>query len=275
MVEESFPNVNLIHAGGNLGFAKANNLAKWRVRAPLVLFLNPDTEVRKGTLKAMTDIFREDRAVAAVGCKIRDEHGVIQDLPSQWRLSAVHIGVEMVFLSDFTMNVIRKIIPHHDPEISGHVSRLYGACLMVDRQILDDIGWFDERFFMYCEDVDLCHRIGLKGRRLYYTADHEIMHLIGGASRKEPSTRSYLIMLEARKKLLEKYYGYIGILYFKSIVFINAHLRLFLLSIFMMVMVVLKIESKTIRKGACGRYVQAIRWCVKSRCPDSGISSGV
>ena len=74
-------------------------------------------------------------------------------------------------------------------------------------EVLERVGWFDIRFFMYCEDVDLCRRINDAGWKLYYLSDAEVIHLAGGASKKRSNQFSTLLTCESIAKLMKKYYG--------------------------------------------------------------------
>ncbi len=262
MVQEHFPEVIYIQSGGNIGFARANNLARSRVTAPLVLFLNPDTLLYQGTLEAMVQIFARDEKTAAVGCKIRDEHGVVQELPSQWWMSPLRKGVELLLLSEHTEQRMKKIIPYHDPEASGYVSYLYGACLMVEKEALDRIGWFDDRFFMYCEDVDLCHRINSLGLKIYYLAEAEIVHLIGGATKNASRSFAGIMMLDSINKLMGKYYGARGVVSFKSMVWVNSQIRLFLLMLLKMLSRAGRCNRDINFEFSRGKYIDARKWCM-------------
>lgn len=262
MVQERFPEVVYIQSGGNIGFARANNLARSRVTAPIVLFLNPDTLLKRGTLEAMVRIFAQDEKAAVVGCKIRDEHGVVQELPSQWWMSPLRKGVELLLLSEHTEQRMKKIIPYHDPEASGYVSYLYGACLMVKKETLDLVGWFDDRFFMYCEDVDLCHRINSLGLKIYYLAEAEIIHLIGGATKNASGSFAGVMMLDSINKLMGKYYGARGVVSFKSMVWVNSQIRLFLLALLNVLTRAGRCKRDINFEFSRGKYRNAMKWCM-------------
>jgi GT2 family glycosyltransferase len=230
VVESLFPDVKVMESGGNLGFGRANNLAIPHAEAPYILFLNPDTVVNGAVLSGMTEFLRKNRSVGALGCKIRNSAGEIQDIPEQWWISPYRKLAELLLLSERIPHKIRKIVPNQDPNRSGYVSYLYGACLMVRKRILDQIGFFDDRFFMYCEDIDLCHRIILAGWKLYYLSEYEIIHVVGGATKRSASNFQYITTCESISKLMQKYYGNRGKNLYKAGLLLSSCLKLLLLS---------------------------------------------
>jgi GT2 family glycosyltransferase len=231
MVAREFPSVRLIQSGGNLGFGRANNLGLKEVRAPLVLFLNPDTEVKADSLARMVAFMRSHLEVGAMGCKIRNGPGDIQELGLQIRPSPFSEFVRMLLVSEKTRRRLAGILPFHDSEVSGYVRKLYGACLLVRQSVLEKIGGFDDRFFMYCEDVDMCYRIESAGWKLYYESETEILHLGATASAKAPSAFAVLMTCESCAKLMRKYYGRWGELRYRILAVAAAHMRLVMLGI--------------------------------------------
>jgi hypothetical protein len=208
MVERDFPEVRLIRAGANLGFGRGNNLARAHVAAPAVLFLNPDTTVPDGALQAMVDVLERQADVGAVGCKMTDPDGaVVHGLGYQWFPTPWTEFAQLALLNGPVRRWLRPVLPTVDPARDAYVSKLYGGCLMVRREVLERVGWFDERFFMYAEDVDLCRRITDAGWKLFYASGAVIRHVAGGTSRKAPSTFSTLMKCESIAQLIEKYHG--------------------------------------------------------------------
>lgn len=226
MVENLFPQMLLINSGGNVGFARANNAALPRATSPLVLFLNPDTEVSRAGLDKMISFMKADPSVGALGCKIRNSCGSVQQLGIQRFPSPVGELMKMLCLSERTQPRLGRLFPYHDPEKSGEVKKLFGACLLVRRAVLDKVGSFDERFFMYCEDVDLCQRILKAGWRLYYLSEVEILHLGGSASSNATSYFSVLMMCESLSQLMDKYYGKLGSVSYRIATLLGAQARL-------------------------------------------------
>jgi GT2 family glycosyltransferase len=163
-----FPRYEIINSGANLGFGKANNLARTMVKSDLVLFLNPDTILFENSLKPAIDFIRAHPDVGAVGCKMRYPTGEVHEQGLQYVPSPWTEFLNLLFMSTRTRRWFAKWLPTFDPNKSGYVVKLYGGYLLCPRTLLDKVGWFDERYFMYAEDVDLCHAIGQQGAMLYY-----------------------------------------------------------------------------------------------------------
>jgi hypothetical protein len=260
MVAALFPEVYLISSGGNLGFAKANNLAIPYAEAPLILFLNPDTILKERSLAAMVDFLKAHPSVGALGCKIRDLNDRVQELPLQMRISPLKKLFDLLLVSEKTMGTMRRIIPYQDPNRSGYVSLLYGACLMVRKITLDQVGSFDERFFMYCEDVDLCHRIGAQGWKLYYLDAAEIIHLIGGATKETKAHFGILMMCDSIAKLMEKYHGNAGKMLYTVAVLISSPVRLCMIFLFKIAGYFSARAGKMVNESSIDKHVTMVKW---------------
>lgn len=232
MVSQCFPAVCLIRSGGNLGFARGCNLGLGHADAPLILFLNPDTEVREQALTKMVAFMAKNAPVAAMNCLFREPTGDAFGPGLQWFPSPLTELAVLLLVSRRTEGKLARLLPYHAPESSGYVRKLYGGCLLVRRSVLDQVGLFDERFFMYCEDVDLSRRIQQAGWKLYYLAEAEMLHAGGGASAGAPSGFSSLMMCESFSKLMRKYYGRAGSIGYRAVTIIGSVFRLLLLSTF-------------------------------------------
>jgi GT2 family glycosyltransferase len=229
MVTECFPDVMLINSGGNLGFARANNVGLPHVKAPLVLYLNPDTEVTNHALMQMVEFLRRNPAYGALGCRIRNVDGTVQPLGLQWFPSPLTELLKFLVVSEQTRHRLPSLFPSHNPATSGEVKKLFGACLLVRRSVLNQVGAFDERFFMYCEDVDLCYRITRAGWRLFYLAEAEILHHGGASSVNSFSSFSVLMMCESFSKFMRKHHGPLGGIAYRAVAFLGAQACLLLL----------------------------------------------
>jgi GT2 family glycosyltransferase len=207
LVEREFPDVRVIRSGGNLGFGRGNNLAQKHVQPGYVLILNPDTELNPDALQRMIDFLESHPDVGAVGCKMIFPDGEIADQNLQWFPNPLTEFVRHAFLTDGVIRALKGILPWNDPRQSCYVKKLYGGCIMARTTVLDQTGWFDERFFMYAEDVDLSRRIREAGWKLYYLSDAEIMHTKGGVTKGAGSDFSTLMSCESMAQLIGKYQG--------------------------------------------------------------------
>ena len=271
MVEILFPEVKLINSGSNIGFSRANNLGIPHADTPLVLFLNPDTLVMKGTMEGMIDFMRSHPTVGAMSCKITyppaptetvGANGETQKLTLQWFPSPLTWLFRMLFLSDEMIEKFKRYLPYKDPHESGYVSLLAGACLMVRRGVLEQIGCFDERFFMYGEDYDLCRRIKDAGWQLYYMSEVKIAHHVGGASRKTTSQFSTLMMCQSISQLMEKYYGQVGKSLYRMVVFSGSCFRLFILINLIILSGIRVLPYNKSNKLAFSKYFHMFKWSI-------------
>lgn len=247
--QEAFPEFHILNSGANLGFARANNRARGMVRSRYVLFLNPDTKVTCTAIPAMAKILDEKAGVGAVGCKLTDLDGTVHDLGLQWFPTPWTEFLNLLFVSQKTFRTIAKITGSADAHTSGEVQKLYGGCIMVRREVLEKIGWLDDRYFMYAEDVDLCRTIRDAGWKLFYTSEAAVVHHAGVTSAKAPSGFAVLMKCESIGKLMTKYYGLSGHALYRVAVFCGAGIRLLVVGVINVLRAFVgKFDSGSIRK---------------------------
>jgi len=267
MVADCFHQVQLINSGGNIGFARANNLAVPRASADLVLFLNPDTEIRPQSLQKMVQFMQANPSVGGLGCKIRDASGEYQELGIQRFPSPFTELLRLLFFSQKTRRKMPRLLPYHDPHVSGDVKKLFGACLLVRGQVLKEVGSFDERFFMYCEDVDLCQRIDAAGWRLHYLSDAEILHLGASASSTVPGAFSILMGCHSFSQFMRKHHGLAGDASYRMITFLGAQVRLLMLLGLKMASALRLCRPGLDLTGSIRKYLTITRWTLGLQKP--------
>lgn len=180
MVRRDFPDVHLIVAPSNLGFARANNLALAlpEVRAArYVLLLNPDTEPKPDSIAALVRFMDTRLEAGACGPKLVNTDGSLQ------RNGAKFPGLLRDFLS---VTGLRKLAMRRyevalgygreDFDALAEVDQVSGACLMVRREALEKVGPLDERFFMFFEEIEWCRRIKRGGFAVYYVPKAVVTH---------------------------------------------------------------------------------------------------
>jgi hypothetical protein len=165
------PGERVIQTGANLGFARACNIGAAGAAAPYLLFFNPDAELREGTLQTALAYMESPQAAGVAVCGIRlvGEDGVAQR----------HVGA---FPTPATMfrNEQREI--DFDHLSSRDVDHVIGAFSLIRRSVFEQLGGFDERFFVYLEDLDLSWRVRQAGWRTHYLARAVAFHKGGGTS---------------------------------------------------------------------------------------------
>lgn len=178
---ERRPDVTVVRSATNLGYARAANLGIATTRAPFVAVCNPDLVVAAGTAAAMLSAL-ERPGVVAVGPKTLDPDGSVY--PSARRLPGVvdAVGHGVLVLFDPGNRFTRRYRElDADPERARDVDWVSGAAVWLDRDALDEVGGWDEDYFMYVEDVDLCWRLRRAGHRIAYEPAGQVVH-VGGLS---------------------------------------------------------------------------------------------
>lgn len=212
-IAERFPQYHLIRSETNLGFAGGTNLALRHIaqgaeRPAFVLLLNPDTLIQPGALEAMVAFMRDHPRVGAVGAQLfygdgRFQHGAFR-FPT----------LAMAFFDFWPL--------HHrllDSPLNGRYPlRLYkagrpfpidhplGAAMMVRWQALEEVGWLDEGFFMYCEEIDWCRRAKAAGWEIYCVPEARIIHLSGQSTRQFREAM-FVALWRSRYRLFAKHYS--------------------------------------------------------------------
>lgn len=266
-VSRLFPWVMVLNSGKNIGFAAANNIAMRYTDTPFVLYLNPDTLFIGAILSKMTDFMDNHPNVGALGSKMKYLGGETQPLGLQWFPSPITEFFSLTLLSSQTTVPLSRLLPYKDPEQSGSLSKLYGGCLLVRKQVLDEVGYFDEQFFMYGEDVDLSRRITDAGWSLYYMCEIEIVHLCGGASSRAESQFSTLMKCESISKLMGKYYGKNGKISYRLAIMIGSFARLLALIATKTVFGRLTGTENKYLAGAQRKYIAMAKWALGLQKP--------
>ena len=182
MVRERFPWVQLIENRKNVGFAAANNQAIRQSRGRYVLLLNSDTEVRPGALRALVTFMEVHPQAGAAGARLLNADGSLQPschlMLTPWREFWRLLFLERVRRwATYDMD-------HWDLDTPREVEVIKGACLMLRREALDQVGLLDERYFMYTEEMDLCYRLLREGWKLYWVPQAQVVHYDGQSTRQ-------------------------------------------------------------------------------------------
>ena len=267
MVQTLFPDVHLINSKANIGFARANNLGLSYADTSFILFLNPDTLVMPDTLTNMIEFMKNHPSVGVTSCKRKNVKGGIQTIGLQWFPSPFTELLSIFFLSEETLQRFRGYLPIKDPNKSDYVSVLYGTCLMMRKEVLEKVGHFDERFFMYSEDVDLSWRINGHGWKLYYLSEAEIIHHGGGASIKAGNHFSTIMKCESRAKLMHKYYGNRGRLLYELIIFMGSNFRLIILVILKLISPIYLVDRDNRYRESISKYIAMLKWSLHIQRP--------
>ncbi len=183
-VRREFPQVKLIVNDENLGYTKANNIGIRQSRGKYILLLNPDTVVKPNALQALIECAEAHPDAGIIGAKLLNPDGSIQRSARSFpdigaglfrntflgRLFPNNPFVRRYLLTDFSYDEVRE------------VDWVSGAAMLVRRELFERIGLLDERFWAYCEDVDLCWRAWQAGFKVLFCPNAVIVHKIGRSS---------------------------------------------------------------------------------------------
>jgi GT2 family glycosyltransferase len=180
MVRAEFPGVRLIENSDNAGFARANNQAIASGTGTYVLALNPDTRVTDGALQTMVELMQKQSDVGIAGCRLERADGSLDHAAKR------SFPTVLSSLGHFTSARRRssgRLAAYRAPGIeSGPVDAVNGAFMLMRRTALDEVGLFDEGYWMYMEDLDLCFRFKQAGWVTWYEPSATVMHAKAGTS---------------------------------------------------------------------------------------------
>jgi len=209
---EGLRNVELIRAGFNLGFARACNLGASSVKdADYLLFLNPDAMLEAGALQRAVD-FMDSASSAGIGIcgvALQENSGHVARscarFPSPWRLAVVASGLDRVLPS------LGTTMREWNHAQSRRVDQVIGAFFLVRRALFEALNGFDERFFVYFEEVDFAFRASRRGMGTMFLADIKAFHAGGGTSGQVKARRLFY-SLRSRILYARKHFSRMGYL---------------------------------------------------------------
>ena len=185
MIQEKFPWVTYVEAPGNVGFGSGNNIGFRLAKGEYVMCLNPDLTVFKGEMEKLLAFADANAQYGIIGPKLLNPNRSIQR--NFHRFPGVLIpAYRRTFLGKTPWG--KQAIEHYqmhdfDGEAVREVDGLFGAALLIRAQALKDVGHFDETYFMYFEDIDLCRRMWQKGWKVCYVPHASFVHYLQRESR--------------------------------------------------------------------------------------------
>lgn len=207
-VEDS-PFVTLIRAGANLGFGKACNIGAQRAKSECLLFLNPDAALYPETLHRALNYMQNPlhSKVGICGVQLLDESGCIARscarFPSPWSFMAHAVGL------GWFLPRLGHFMAEWDHRQTRQVDHVIGAFFLVRRSVFESLNGFDERFFVYLEDLDFSLRARQSGWRTIYLSDVQAFHAGGGTSNQVKARRLFY-SLRSRLQYAFKHFSWLG-----------------------------------------------------------------
>ena len=219
IIKDKFSSSRLICLQSNLGFGKANNLAVKHSTGQYLLFLNTDTILTENTPKILSDYLQQNKNIGAIGSHITFKDGSYQLSYGKLPSLVVEFFYKIKYNSDSRWHQIFARFYDSTYSRIKEVGWVTGACMMMRCDIFEQVGGFDENFFMYFEDKDICKRVKELGYKVVYYPKTSIIHLLGGSSHgiKKSVNRYY------RESQLHYYQKHLG--KFQTVI-LNLYLRL-------------------------------------------------
>lgn len=206
-LKKSFPKVRYVRSGANIGFGPANNLGAKHATGQFFFFLNPDTTVEPGAIRALSEFLVKRPHVGVVAPTLYTMAGEIYPDQGSGELTPLSaIATHSIVHRIWPGNPIAQKYWVRDRDVTTpqQLAVIPGTALMVRREAFDEIGGFDEQFFIYFEESDLCRRLRAAGWEVWLTPTAKIRHIWHAATK---AAKYQIIFEESRYKYFRKWYG--------------------------------------------------------------------
>lgn len=259
-----YPEVRLIRSATNLGFAAGNNLGMRASQGRYIFLVNSDVIVLPGALDALVGFLDAHPDTGVAGPRVLNTDHSLQfscrNAPSPWRLVNRTFALDRLFArwGRFQGEEILNWSPNADCEVEA----ISGCFMAVRREALEQVGLFDETFFMYAEDIDWCCRFRKAGWRIQFVSASAIIHL-GGASSANAPARFHVERQRAVLQYWNKHYGWPGALFCAVMLFIQSLVRLVPCLLFY----VCHPSRRSLLQGKLQGHLRCLLWLGLSREP--------
>jgi len=191
-LKENYQDIDLLHVisnSENVGFGKAVNQASKIATGEYLMVLNPDTIIEENTISILVNYLDQNNKVGMVGPKILNADGTLQlackrSFPTIKVALPKLLGLDRIFPKSRWAG--KYNLTYLDPEKIHKVDAISGSCMLIKSKIFNDINGFDEKFFMFGEDLDLCKRVWENGHGIYYLPETKIIHYKGESVKTAP-----------------------------------------------------------------------------------------
>jgi GT2 family glycosyltransferase len=262
-IPAKFPGAKLVRSDRNLGFARANNLGVEHAEASKILFLNPDTVVLHDAISQMSKLLDSSPDIGVLGCRLlnRDlslQTTCVQPFPT---ISNQILTIDWLKRRWPKLELwgMRALFSEDSTEVC-EVQVVCGACLMVKRSVFEKVGGFSTEYFMYAEEMDLCHKIRDAGWKVCHARSAQVLHFGGQSTKKRGDSFSHIVMRESVYRLLRKFRGTRYAQLYRMAVFISAVIRL---SVLLLLRVVPDgLVDRTNVVWALRKWSKVASWCL-------------
>ncbi|MEI6193272.1 MAG: glycosyltransferase family 2 protein [Verrucomicrobiota bacterium] len=228
MLAREFPTAIFVQSSGNIGFASANNLGAARAQGRYLLFLNPDTEVHAGAVDQLLQTLDRHPGAGLAGARLLNADGSLQTSCVQAFPTLLNQLLDSdVLYRALPLSPLWGIAALSDQSPGPKpVEVISGACLLVRRAVFEIVKGFDQRFFMYSEDLDLCYRVKQAGFDRLYDPAALITHHGGGSSNSARSMFSVVMTRESVRRFFSLNRGPLAALGYRVTTGLAAFVRL-------------------------------------------------
>lgn len=267
-VRARFPDVEVLEAGANLGFPRANNMALPRVRGRHLLYLNPDTEVGEGTIQACVAALDADPGLGVVGCRLLYPDGTVQYEGGRTAYRLRHLCYELLYLHMFFPR--SRIFGEHlmgywDHETDRDVDAVCGAFLMTRTELARELGGFPEDVFMYFEDLAFCLRVRARGRRIRYLAGVDTIHFTNRSSSQRQDPAFALLEPEYKVRLIREGSGAVAGAVARVLFALRSVIRIVATLVSFLIPGGARLRARYPAALHLGRHWLQLQWCVSRR----------
>jgi GT2 family glycosyltransferase len=223
VIKREYPLIKIVANNENIGFSRANNQAIRECQGEYILLLNPDTEIRPFAIKKLLEAIKTHSNNGIVGPRLLNRDGSLQvscyPFPTLarefWRL--LHLD-KIHPLGSYDQDGWNLTQPRE-------VDSLQGACLLIRREVFDQVGLLDEDYFMYTEEIDFCYRAKKAGWKIVWVPTAEVIHF-GGQSTSQAAASMFLQLYHSKLLFFRKHYGKPAAWIYKMIIFCASLIRL-------------------------------------------------
>ena len=182
-VKKGFPDVKLIENETNTGFGYANNQALRIMQGRFAVLLNSDAVLKENSVKRLLAFMTTTPRAGIAGVQLLNDDGSRQNSIDNFPSLETEIFNKSILRLFFPGKYPSKNMSYKDPI---EVDSVIGACMMVRKEAIGDVGVFDEDYFIFLEETDWCFRMNKKGWKVYHVPDAEVFHLSGHSKKRTP-----------------------------------------------------------------------------------------
>lgn len=256
-LENAFPEVSILKNSRNLGFAAANNRAINYSKGRFVLFLNPDIIVVEPVFKKMIEFLETNEDAGIVGCKLLNSDGSIQKSFFDNFPTLTNRFLEAIYMEKLFDKQSRHVAIFNT---SKKVAAIVGACILMRKELIEELGGFDESFFMYCEDMDLNYRVQKLGYNIYFLGNIVMFHYQGASSKVKKSYFEKVLTKESVYKYFLKHYGKTRATLYKFSMVAGSIFRLIALLTWVPITKILGICYNFNYYNSISKYIRVLFW---------------